>query len=50
MSDNTTQVLPAPEAPTRRRRWLRLLLWIGIPVVVIVVLLVVVDSAVRRRR
>ena len=47
MSDNTTQVLPAPEAPTRRRRWLRLLLWIGIPVVVIVVLLVVVDSAVR---
>jgi hypothetical protein len=49
MSDNTTQVLPARPAPARRRRprWLRLLLWIGIPVVVIVVLLVVVDSAVR---
>ncbi|MGO4536922.1 LmeA family phospholipid-binding protein [Leifsonia sp. 2MCAF36] len=49
MSDNTTQVLPAPPAPARRPRprWLRLLLWIGIPVVAIVVLLVVVDSAAR---
>ncbi|MGH1548119.1 LmeA family phospholipid-binding protein [Leifsonia poae] len=49
MSDNTTQVLPAPEAPARRRRprWLKLLLGIGIPVVVIVVLLVIADFAVR---
>ncbi|MGO4594478.1 DUF2993 domain-containing protein [Leifsonia sp. 2TAF2] len=51
MSDNTTQVLPAPDQPDqpgrRRRRPLRLLLAIGIPVVVVVVLLVVVDTAVR---
>lgn len=50
MSDNTTQVLPGTATPPRRRRrplWLRLLLWIGIPVVVIVVLLVIADSAVR---
>lgn len=49
MSDNTTQVLPAAEAPARPRRplWLRLLLWIGIPVVAVIVLLVVVDSVVR---
>lgn len=49
MSEDTTQVLPGAGAPQRRRRprWLRLLLWIGIPVVVIVVLLVVVDSAAR---
>jgi len=48
MSDNTTQVLPAPEpAPRRRSRWPRLLLWIGIPLVVIVVLLVVADFAAR---
>ncbi|RDV44195.1 DUF2993 domain-containing protein [Leifsonia sp. ku-ls] len=49
MSDQTTRVLPETTAPTRRRRprWLRLLLWIGIPVVVLVVLLVVVDSAAR---
>lgn len=48
MTDNTTQVLPATEAPApKRRRWLHLLLGIGIPVVVIVVLLVVADVAVR---
>ncbi|MGN7800570.1 LmeA family phospholipid-binding protein [Leifsonia sp. 22587] len=50
MSDSTTRVLPeVGERTTRRRRplWLRLLLWIGIPVVVIVVLLVVVDGAAR---
>ncbi|WP_431247015.1 LmeA family phospholipid-binding protein [Leifsonia xyli] len=51
MSDNTTQVLPASAtpAPGKRRRpvWLRLLLWIGIPLVVIVVLLVVADLAAR---
>ena len=48
MSDNTTQVLPAPQAaPRRRSRWPRLLLWIGIPLVVIVVLLVVADFAAR---
>jgi hypothetical protein len=50
MSDNTTQVIPEPQAPAPRRRrprWLRLLLAIGIPVVVIVVVLVVVDTAAR---
>jgi hypothetical protein len=50
VTEHTTQILTGPPtgpAPKRRRpRWLRLLLWIGIPLLV-VVLLVVVDTAAR---
>jgi hypothetical protein len=52
MSDaQPTQVLPdpypTPPVPPRRRRWLRILLWIAVPLVVLIVLFFVADGAVR---
>jgi hypothetical protein len=52
MSDaQPTQVLPdpypAPAAPPRRRRWLRILLWIAIPLVAVVALFFIADGVVR---
>ncbi|SEH72881.1 MULTISPECIES: DUF2993 domain-containing protein [unclassified Leifsonia] len=51
MSDDTTELSTEPETPapsgSRRPRWQRLLLTVGIPVVAVVVLLVVADSVAR---
>ena len=49
MTDQPTQVLPVEAAPERdgRRRWLRVLLRVGIPVLAVVLLLVVADTVTR---